>query len=73
MSKIECHSSTNKDEILIFIDKHKSKKIEIHYECNSLDTWGNDDFCTYDTVLDDEYKELLQMVETHYIHNIETK
>lgn len=73
MSKLRCHSSTKKEEIYSFITENMGEKIELHYECNMSDTWGDDDVHIYDTGLDDEHTELLQMVETHYIHNIETK
>lgn len=72
MGKIDCHSCTKKEELKNFVEKHKGKKIEIHYENNIYDSWGDDDFFTYDTSDEKHYKELIETIEQHYIHGIKS-
>lgn len=71
MDKIECHSSTTKQDLIDFVERHKGKKINIHYENNIYNSWGDDDVFTYDTSLERHYKEILETIATHYIHGIE--
>lgn len=69
MDKIDCHSSTPKEELVEFVNKHKGKKIEIHYETNIGVGW-DDDFFTYDTSGEKHYNEILDTIKTSYIHGI---
>lgn len=59
MEKIDCHSSTPKQDLIDFVKKHKGKKINIHYENNIYDRWGDDDDFTYDTSIEAHYKGIL--------------
>lgn len=69
-TKLGCHSGTKKEEVIAFIKSNKDKKIEVHYEENFIDTWGDDEIIVFDTSIDKQCKELLDLVENHYIHEI---
>lgn len=72
MEEIKCHGGTKKEEILSFVEKHKGSKIEIHYENNFIERWGDDDIFAYDTSDPKHYKELIETINNHYIHGIKT-
>mgnify|MGYP003526598758 FL=1 len=70
MDKINCHGSTPKQDLIDFVNKHKGKKINLHYENNLYDRWGDDDDYTYDTSQEEYYIGIINTIKTHYIHNI---
>lgn len=70
MNKIDCHSSTPKQDLVAFVKEHKGGKIELHYENNIYSGWGDDSVHTFDTNIGKDYEELLKTIETHYIHGI---
>jgi len=70
--KIRCHSSTKKEELIKFVEENKGSKIEIHFENNFIQGWGDDDIFIYDTSNKDMHKELLEVIRDCYIHNIKT-
>jgi len=59
-----------KEDAIKFVNENKGKKIEIHYENNFIDRWGDDDFFTYDTSLKKHYDEILDTINDCYIHGI---
>ena len=70
MKEIKCHGGTKKEELRQFVLRNKGKKFELHYENNLYPGWGDDDIYTYDTSKIKNFKELLSIINTHYIHNI---
>lgn len=72
MKELRCHSGTKKDEVIDFVNTNKGIVIEAHYESNLQDVWGDDYVVSYDTSLDREFLEMIQLINTHYIHNIRT-
>lgn len=68
-----CHGGTKKEELIAFVEEHKGKKIEIHYECNIYPGWGDDDMFTYDTSTKKHYDEIIDTINTHYIHGMKLK
>ena len=68
MKSINCHSSTKKIELVNFVEENKGQKIEVNYENNFIDSWGDDDVFTFDTSEKTHYKEILKTIEEHYIH-----
>ena len=70
MEKIDCHSSTPKQDLIDFVERNKGSKINIHFECNIYSGWGDDMDLTYDTSIEKYYKEILNTIEIHYIHGI---
>ena len=67
--KISCHSSTSKQELLDFAEKHKNRDIQLHYESNMYDKWGDDYLVIFKI---SEHKDLLEYINKYYIHSIET-
>jgi len=70
MEKIDCHSSTKKEELITFVEKHKGKKINIHFEHNIGGGWGDDDDFTFNTSIENHLNEILETIEKYYIHGI---
>lgn len=71
--KIECHSSTPKQDLIDFVNIHRGKIIILHWESNMYDTWGDDDFTEYDTSNDEKFNSIVETIKTHFIHNIWVK
>ena len=65
-----CHSGTKKEEVIVFVNENKGKRIELNYECNISPTWGDDDVFIFDTSIEKFYDEIIDVIETHYIHGI---
>jgi len=72
MSKIDCHSGTKKEELLAFVELHKGKKINIHFENNMRSGWGDDSDYTFNTSIEKLYIEAVDTIKTCYIHGIKT-
>ena len=68
MEKLNCHSGTRKEEIIAFVNANIGKKIEVHFEENIIDTWGDDNILIYDTSIYERLSELLKLINDHYIH-----
>jgi len=73
MNKIDCHSSTPKQDLIDFVNKNIGSIIVLHWEGNIHDGWGDDDFTEYDTSKEWGYDQLLHSIDTHYIHGIKVK
>ncbi len=68
MDKIECHSSTPKKDLIAFAEKHKGKKIKLHYDYN-FSHW-EDDIIIFDTGKETDYNRIMKLINENYIHNI---
>lgn len=68
--KIECHSSTPKQDLIDFVNLHRGKIIMLHWEGNMYPSWGDDDFTEYDTSKHEKFNQIIKSIEIHYIHNI---
>lgn len=62
MEKIDCHSSTPKQDLIYFVECNKGKVISLH--------WGDDDITEYDTSIPELYIQILESIKNHYIHGI---
>ena len=60
----------DKEKLVAFANSNIGYKINIHFECNLYDGWGDDSDFTYDTNNDKHYQELMDTIATHYIHGI---
>lgn len=71
IDELSCHSSTPKEDVIAFCEKHKGEIVVLHWEENRAQ-WGYDDFTDY--MLDDHgMKDIIQTINNHYIHGIWTK
>lgn len=70
MEKIDCHSSTPKQDLIDFVERNKGKVISLHSELDGYDNWGNDDITEYDTSVPELYIQILESIKNHYIHGI---
>lgn len=70
MEKIDCHSSTPKQDLIDFVELNKGKVISLHSELDGYNNWGNDDIKEYDTSVPELYIHILESIKNHYIHGI---
>jgi len=72
MREINCHSSTPIADIEKFVIENIGSKIELHYEYNIINSWGDDEIEVFDTNNSIELVRLNKLIKENYIHNIKS-